>query len=131
MYFFVFLLAKIYLLTYLLTYLFTHSLTHLSQKLFCFIQKTRTRFLKGNHKEYIYIQNYKAKKVKFLSWSSWKWNKNIFCKYFPGPKFSQLHSLWKLHYSVFVLHIQDIKILFKCYDVIKFVIMKHEKDFIE
>ena len=59
---------------------------------------TRTRcFLQGYHKKYIF-KIIKQNSITFLSWSSWKSNKDIFFEYFPRPKFTQCHSPWDFIY---------------------------------
>ena len=56
----------------------------------------------------------KYKSITFLSWSSWKSNKDIFLNIFPGQnlrnsihyEFFDIYMKLKLDYSIFVLHIQ-------------------------
>ena len=56
---------------------------------------TRTRCFQGYHKNYIF-KIIKQNLIMFLSWSSWKSDKDIFFEYFPRPKFTQGHSPWDL-----------------------------------
>ena len=89
------------------------SIKFIIAKTICVLKKRAHVFFKCYHKEHVF-KIIKQKSITFLSWSSWKSNKDIFFEYFPRPNFAQRHSVWvidiymkwKLDYLIFVLHIQ-------------------------
>ena len=62
-------------------------------------------FIKLFTSEYVF-KIVKQKSIMFLSWSSWKSNKDPFLEYFLYEFW--YYMKWKLDYSIFVLHIQFI-----------------------
>ena len=79
-------------------------------KTICVLKKRAHVFFKCYHKEHVF-KIIKQKSITFLSWSSWKSNKDIFFEYFPRPV---LRNVIQYEWLIFIWN-ESLIILYSSY----------------